>query len=131
MKVYLAGPMETKWREPFIKKLKEMGHEAICPEDGKKDPNAIVKDDLEMIRKCDLIIAVLEEDAHRIGTSMEIMAGYTYGVPVVSAYHKSHPWLLSLSNLFFESKQHILDSMNEVIELVSTEECRKPMEEFG
>jgi hypothetical protein len=56
---------------------------------------SIVKEDLELLRKCDGVVAIFNEPS--IGTSMEIFAAvYLYQIPVfvICKEYSNHPWII-------------------------------------
>lgn len=117
MYVYLAGPMGGNWRVAFVEKLKEHGHIPLIPEDASSDLAEVVHDDYNLIKKSDLVIAVLDDGAPRIGTSMEIMLAYDLNKPVVSVYQKTHPWVYSFSNVVCSTVEGLLDGFDELMTL--------------
>lgn len=96
--MYLAGPINGctdeeafGWRRDIKKELAQQQIEWIDPLDrdfrGKEVLNYmdIVENDLEAIRKSDIVLAYLwKENQPYFGTSMEIMYAHMIGVPVVS-----------------------------------------------
>lgn len=85
MKIYLAGHWRTMWREEMIKSIN--GAQWLVPvhpdDPGGTDPTNFVLRDLALIRRSDLLIALISSHARNIGTCTEVAYAYALGVPVV------------------------------------------------
>lgn len=121
LKIYLAGKMSglslnemTKWRKLFKTGLTKYGElkgcnvEVISPvdyynfEEKKKHQNEmeVMKFDLSLMKKSDIVIANLQDINTSIGTCIEVYEAWRIGIPVIGygyggseVYGEIHPWI--------------------------------------
>jgi nucleoside 2-deoxyribosyltransferase len=107
MKVYLAGPIRNvadpiSWRRKLATKMPE-GWEVVDPtkielfidnEDSEEAIERLVKGDLDAIKSCDAVLALI--DMPSWGTAMEIFYAHSLMIPIV-AWNPTEksvgPWL--------------------------------------
>lgn len=95
LKIYTAGKMPTeamhgavsKWRKDLEDKLHEYPIEWLHPElvgcdHAGIDPYQTVKGDVELINRCDLVIAYLDQP-ELYGTTAEVMYAASRGKPII------------------------------------------------
>lgn len=129
MKVYLGGPINgctddeaSGWRNAAIELLATRGHQPIDPmvrdyRGREMEPGIakeIVETDKEDIRNADVLLMNCPKPS--VGTSMEILYGYTLGTPVVSVIPEDHtpsPWLVYHSDVV--ARGSVLDAIREEI----------------
>jgi len=100
-------------------KVIEYMNTRLTPELNRK----IVKYDLEVLRKCDYILAIFNEVS--FGTTQEIFAAwYLYNMPVyvINVKYRNHPWLREIVRL---SEGKIFSSRKEFKEWLNNEGFRK------
>lgn len=89
-RAYIAGPLFTESERYFLEKIdkicQKMGIETFLPHrdvDQSLSPEKIFEQDLENIRKADMLIAVLEGPDVDSGTSFELGVGYQLGKYII------------------------------------------------
>ena len=107
MKVYLAGPMFSQAERNFNKALtghlRLLSHEVFLPQE--RDANmqrqesdhteanrAIFEDDLQGVRDCDILIAILDGNVVDDGTCVEIGIAYSEGKIVYALNTDFRQW---------------------------------------
>ena len=85
--VYLAGNLHTEWRSRLKSMLVGVSIEFLEPKQG-GTPSQFTPRDLVLIRRCDMLLAFLEEWDHseacrHIGTSAEIGYAHALGKPII------------------------------------------------
>lgn len=116
-RIYLAGAMgcykecpekASKWRSLIKENLKNTSAVCIDPmtfynynSNYHKTEKEIMRYELNLIRKCDLVIVNLHDIEKSIGTIDEVMFAYLNHIPVVGFKctslpigHTLHPWLI-------------------------------------
>jgi nucleoside 2-deoxyribosyltransferase len=86
----------------------------------KRKSEEIVERNLEAIRNCDVLIAVLPYPS--IGTIMEIFySGYVLQKPtLVLAYLKGHPWLNAVARIY-NTRKGIVNEIRRIREVINYE----------
>jgi nucleoside 2-deoxyribosyltransferase len=86
----------------------------------KRKSEEIVERNLEAIRNCDVLIAVLPYPS--IGTIMEIFySGYVLQKPtLVLAYLKGHPWLNAVARIY-NTRKEVVNEIRRIREVMNYE----------
>ena len=117
LRVRICNPFYMKTGDIIL--LERRTLKPYSKEERRKD-EIIVKTNLEAIRNCDLLIALLPYPS--IGVIMEIFySGYVLQKPtLVLTYMKSHPWLNMVATLY-NTREGIVNEIRRVKEVMNYE----------
>ncbi|MHC1591754.1 MAG: nucleoside 2-deoxyribosyltransferase [Candidatus Helarchaeales archaeon] len=144
--IYYAHPYRMRGSEEekhHIKVLEEKGFEVYDPFIGEGDvekrhggpyysnptiefARELVEKDLEMVEKCDWLIAIMVGST---GTAMELMYAWTLGKKIISIDSRHHPFPMVLSDYLYETFEEFEKNF-ELEKLSPREFVKKSMKEF-
>ncbi len=137
MLVYVAEPLftpgERKYAEEIDAILRELGYETYLPhrdagvfERGKSSSRKFFEHDLELLKKCDFVVAILNGTDVDSGTAWEIGYAYAQGKKIFGILEDTRKPSLDLLNpMIVNSMSEIATDKNTMIKILEKEKIKK------